>query len=230
LVIGIGHRVVHGGVEFSKPILLNGDIIERLAALKPLAPMHQPHNLACIDAAITTFPDAIQVTCFDTGFHRGQPWVNDTFAIPKRFYQQGVRRYGFHGLSYDYISGELARNHSAIANAKVVVAHLGNGASMCALENGKSVGSTMGFSALDGLPMGTRCGQLDPGVILYLLDQGRSSAQISRILYKESGLKGLSGLSSDMHELLASELKTLPKRFNTMSLEYNAKSAQWRRF
>jgi acetate kinase len=210
-VIGVGHRVVHGGVEFAQPVLLSDDIIERLSALKPLAPLHQPHNLACIHAAIATFPDAVQVACFDTGFHRGQPWVNDTFAIPKRFYQQGVRRYGFHGLSYDYISGELARNHSDIAKAKVVVAHLGNGASMCALDNGKSVGSTMGFSALDGLPMGTRCGQLDPGVILYLLDQGRSSDEISRILYKESGLKGLSGLSSDMRELLASDLEDASK-------------------
>ena len=153
----------------------------------------------------------MQVACFDTGFHRGQPWVNDTFAIPKRFYQQGVRRYGFHGLSYDYISSELNRSHPDIANAKVVIAHLGNGASMCAVVNGKSVGSTMGFSALDGLPMGTRCGQLDPGVILYLMDQGRSSAEISRILYKESGMKGLSGLTSDMRELLASELEDASK-------------------
>ena len=210
-VIGVGHRVVHGGVEFDQPVRLNEGIIERLTAPKQLAPLHQPHNLACIHAATATFPDAMQVACFDTGFHRGQPWVNDTFAIPKRFYQQGVRRYGFHGLSYDYISSELNRSHPDIANAKVVIAHLGNGASMCAVVNGKSVGSTMGFSALDGLPMGTRCGQLDPGVILYLMDQGRSSAEISRILYKESGMKGLSGLTSDMRELLASELEDASK-------------------
>jgi acetate kinase len=206
-VCGVGHRVVHGGVEFDQPVLLSEGIIERLTALTPLAPLHQPHNLACVNASIATFPEAIQVACFDTGFHRGQPWVNDTFAIPKRFYQQGVRRYGFHGLSYDYINSELARSHADIANAKVVVAHLGNGASMCAIDNGKSVGSTMGFSVLDGLPMGTRCGQLDPGVILYLMDQGYSSAEISRILYQESGMKGLSGLTSDMRELLASELE-----------------------
>ncbi len=205
-VVGVGHRVVHGGVEFDKPVVLNEDVIERLQALTPLAPLHQPHNLACIHAAISTFPQAEQVACFDTAFHRGHPWVNDTFALPKRFYEQGVRRYGFHGLSYDYISSELARNHDDLANSKIVVAHLGNGASMCAIDRGKSVGSTMGFSALDGLPMGTRCGQLDPGVILYLMDQGHSSSEISRILYKESGIKGLSGITSDMRELLASDV------------------------
>ncbi len=204
-VTGVGHRVVHGGVEFDKPCLLNDEIMERLSALIPLAPLHQPHNLACARAAIDTFPDAIQVACFDTAFHRGHPWVNDTFALPKRFYEQGVRRYGFQGLSYDYISATIAEQHPDFADAKVVVAHLGNGASMCALNNGKSIGSSMGFSALDGLPMGTRCGQLDPGVLLYLMDQGHSSEQISRILYKESGLKGLSGITSDMRELLASD-------------------------
>lgn len=204
-LIGVGHRVVHGGVEFDKPVLLNEDVIERLNALTPLAPLHQPHNLACIHAAIATFPQAEQIACFDTAFHRGHPWVNDTFALPKRFYEQGVRRYGFHGLSYDYISSELVRSHRALANSKIVVAHLGNGASMCAINQGKSVGSTMGFSALDGLPMGTRCGQLDPGVLLYLMDQGHSSSEISRILYKESGIKGLSGMTSDMRELLASD-------------------------
>jgi len=180
------------------------DTMERLTALIPLAPLHQPHNLACVRAAIDTFPNAIQVACFDTAFHRGHPWVNDTFAIPRRFYEQGVRRYGFHGLSYDYISDTLEKEHPEFAESKVIVAHLGNGASMCALNRGKSIGSTMGFSALDGLPMGTRCGQLDPGVLLYLMDQGHSSEEISRILYKESGMKGLSGISSDMRELLAS--------------------------
>ncbi len=204
-VIGVGHRVVHGGAEFDQPVVLNKDVIERLTALTPLAPLHQPNNLACIHAAIATFPEAVQIACFDTAFHRGQPWVNDTFAIPKRFYDKGVRRYGFHGLSYDYISNTLDQSYPAISESKIIVAHLGNGASMCAIDKGKSVGSTMGFSALDGLPMGTRCGQLDPGVLLYFMDQGRSSAEISRILYKESGMKGLSGMSSDMRELLASE-------------------------
>lgn len=203
-VIGVGHRVVHGGVEFAEPCLITSDVLERLTALIPLAPLHQPHNLACVKAALDTFPNAVQVACFDTAFHRGHPWVNDTFALPKRFYDKGVRRYGFHGLSYDYISSTIEQQHPEFANAKVVVAHLGNGASMCALNNGKSIGSTMGFSALDGLPMGTRCGQLDPGVLLYLMDQGHSSEEISRILYKESGLKGLSGITSDMRELLAS--------------------------
>lgn len=203
-VVGVGHRVVHGGVEFAKPCIITDDILERLTALTPLAPLHQPHNIACVRAALETFPDALQVACFDTAFHRGHPWVNDTFALPKRFYEQGVRRYGFHGLSYDYISSTIEQQHPEFADAKVVVAHLGNGASMCALNNGKSIGSTMGFSALDGLPMGTRCGQLDPGVLLYLMDQGHSSEEISRILYKESGLKGLSGITSDMRELLAS--------------------------
>jgi len=210
-VIGVGHRVVHGGAEFDQPVVLTEDVIERLTALTSLAPLHQPHNLACIHAAITTFPQAVQVACFDTAFHRGQAWVNDTFAIPKRFYDKGVRRYGFHGLSYDFISSELSRSHPEIANSKVIVAHLGNGASMCAIDNGKSVGSTMGFSALDGLPMGTRCGQLDPGVLLYLMDQGHSSSEISRILYKESGLKGLSGITSDMRELLLSEVEDAKK-------------------
>lgn len=210
-VIGVGHRVVHGGVEFDKPVLLTEDVIERLTALTPLAPLHQPHNLACIHAAISTFPYAAQIACFDTAFHRGHPWVNDTFAIPKRFYDQGVRRYGFHGLSYDFISSELVRSHPDIANSKVIIAHLGNGASMCAVDKSKSVGSTMGFSALDGLPMGTRCGQLDPGVLLYLMDQGHSNAEISRILYKESGLKGLSGITSDMRELLDSDVEDAQK-------------------
>jgi len=182
-----------------------------LTALTPLAPLHQPHNLACIHAAIATFPHAVQIACFDTAFHRGQPWVNDTFAIPKKFYQKGVRRYGFHGLSYDFISNELDLTHPDISDSKVIIAHLGNGASMCAIDKGKSVGSTMGFSALDGLPMGTRCGQLDPGVLLYFMDQGRSSAEISRILYKESGMKGLSGITSDMRELLSSDAEDAKK-------------------
>jgi acetate kinase len=210
-VVGVGHRVVHGGAEFSSAVVLDDDVLERLTALTPLAPLHQPHNLACIHAAITTFPDAAQIACFDTAFHRGHSWVNDTFAIPKRFYEKGVRRYGFHGLSYDFISSELERNHPNIANSKVVVAHLGNGASMCALDSGESVGSTMGFSALDGLPMGTRCGQLDPGVLLYLMELGHTSAEISRILYKESGLKGLSGFTSDMRELLTSDVEDAHK-------------------
>jgi acetate kinase len=204
-VVGVGHRVVHGGVEFVEPIILNDENIERLSALIPLAPLHQPHNLASVEAARKAFPKAIQVACFDTAFHRGQPWVNDVFAIPRDFYDEGVRRYGFHGLSYDYITTELKEQWPELLKAKVIVAHLGNGASICAVQNGKSRGSTMGFSPLDGLPMGTRCGQLDPGVLLYLMDKGLSPKEIGGILYEESGLKGLSGISSDMRTLLESK-------------------------
>ena len=204
-VVGVGHRVVHGGVEFDQPVLLNDENIKHLSALIPLAPLHQPHNLAAVEAARKAFPKAIQVACFDTAFHRDQPWVNDVFAIPRHFYDEGVRRYGFHGLSYDYITTELKEQWPELLKSKVIIAHLGNGASMCAVQNGKSRGSTMGFSPLDGLPMGTRCGQLDPGVLLYLMDKGLSPKEIGGILYQQSGLKGLSGISSDMRTLLKSE-------------------------
>lgn len=204
-VVGVGHRVVHGGKTFGAPTRLSAEVIEQLAALVPLAPLHQPNNLAGLRAAQSTFPDAVQVGCFDTGFHKGHPFVNDAFGLPRKYYDQGVRRYGFHGLSYDYITSVLHRDWPDLAKGRVVIAHLGNGASMCALKQGRSVGSTMGFSALDGLPMGTRCGQLDPGVLLYLMDQGMGSSEISHMLYRESGLKGLSGVSHDMRTLLASD-------------------------
>ncbi len=204
-IVGVGHRIVHGGTEFDAPARLTPDVLQRLAALAPLAPLHQPHNLSMVDTALAAFPDALQIGCFDTAFHRGHPWVNDTFALPRRFYDEGVRRYGFHGLSYDYISGVLARDWPALHAGRVVVAHLGNGASMCAIRGGKSIGSTMGLSALDGLPMGTRCGQLDPGAVLYLMDRGLSASQIKTMLYEESGLKGLSGISHDMRTLLGSD-------------------------
>jgi acetate kinase len=184
--------------------VIDAPLREELQALIPLAPLHQPHNLAAVDAATARFPKAVQVACFDTAFHRGHPFVNDTFALPRRFYAEGVRRYGFHGLSYDYISGCLARDHPALHAGRVVVAHLGNGASMCAIRGGRSIGSTMGFTALDGLPMGTRSGQIDPGVLLYLLDQGWDAAGLTRLLYHESGLRGLSGISGDMRDLLNS--------------------------
>lgn len=204
-VAGVGHRIVHGGVDFVAPRVLDEATLARLRALTSLAPLHQPHNLAAVAAARNAFPDALQLGCFDTAFHRGHPWVNDTFALPRRYYDRGVRRYGFHGLSYQYTTGELERLAPELARGRVVIAHLGNGASMCAIHHGQSVASTMGFSALDGLPMGTRCGQLDPGVLLYLLDQERlSTAQLADLLYRESGLKGLSGLSHDMRELEAS--------------------------
>ena len=165
---------------------------------------HQPHNLAGIRAAKAAYPGVPQVACFDTAFHRTNPRVSDSFALPRALYDEGVRRYGFHGLSYAYIAGELARRAPHLAGGRVIVAHLGNGASMCALLNGRSMASTMGFTALDGLPMGTRCGQVDPGVLLYLMDQkGMTAAQISDLLYRQSGLLGLSGLSNDMRTLEA---------------------------
>ena len=204
-VAGVGHRIVHGGKTFAAPVRLDPGVMAQLEALVPLAPLHQPHNLAAVRAAMAAFPEAVQIGCFDTAFHKGHPFVNDAFALPRRFYDQGVRRYGFHGVSYDYITGVLRRDWPELAAGKVVIAHLGNGASMCAVAAGRSMGSTMGFSALDGLPMGTRCGQLDPGVLLYLMDQGYGRTEIAHMLYNESGLKGLSEISHDMRTLLASD-------------------------
>lgn len=207
-VAGVGHRIVHGGTAFAAPVELDDDVLAQLSALTPLAPLHQPHNLAAVDAARAAFPDAVQVGCFDTAFHHGHPFVNDTFAIPRRFYDEGVRRYGFHGLSYDYLTGRLREDWPHLAAGRVVIAHLGNGASMCAIRNGRSVASTMGFTALDGLPMGTRSGQLDPGVLLYLLDKGMSPSELTAMLYRDSGLLGLSGISHDMRTLLDSDADT----------------------
>ncbi|MFK8032567.1 MAG: acetate/propionate family kinase [Hyphomicrobiales bacterium] len=205
-ISGIGHRIAHGGIDFTHPVELTDTALAKLQVLAPLAPLHQPHNLKVVAAAKEAFPEAKQIGCFDTSFHRGHPWVNDTFGLPRKYYEKGVRRYGFHGLSYDYITSELEHLEPDLAKGRVVIAHLGNGASMCAVKSGSSIASTMGFSALDGLPMGTRCGQLDPGVLLYLMDQENMSAdQISDLLYKESGLKGLSGMSNDMRALTASE-------------------------
>ena len=198
----VGHRVVHGGPDHAAPLVLDAAAIAALDRLVPLAPLHQPHNLAGVCAARGAFPEAVQIACFDTAFHRSHPWVADTYALPQRFYDAGVRRYGFHGLSYEYVAGKLAAIAPGEAAGRVVIAHLGNGASMCALKGGRSVGSTMGFTALDGLPMGTRCGQLDPGVVLYLMaEKAMTAAEIETLLYRESGLKGLSGLSHDMRTL-----------------------------
>ncbi len=204
-IAAVGHRVVHGGPDIDGPRVLTAELVAYLDTLSPLAPLHQPHNLSGVRAALAAFPDAVQVAAFDTAFHRGHPWVNDTFALPRRFYDEGVRRYGFHGLSYDYITGKLASQHPDLAGARVIVAHLGNGASLCAIREGRSIASTMGFSALDGMPMGTRVGQLDPGVVLHLMGQGMTAEEITTLLYKESGLKGLSGISHDMRRLLASD-------------------------
>ena len=189
----------------SIPCSINADALAKLKRLIPLAPLHQPHNVAGIEAAMKAFPSTPQVACFDTAFHRSHPFVSDTFALPRSYYDEGVRRYGFHGLSYEYICKKLRAIAPQVAREDVVIAHLGNGASMCAVHDGRSIASTMGFTALDGLPMGTRCGQLDPGVLLYLMVEKKMGAEeISDLLYKNSGLKGMSGISQDMRELEAS--------------------------
>lgn len=204
-VIAVGHRVVHGGIWFDSPVVVTPDVMRKLRELEPLAPLHQPHNLAGIKAAQVAFSGAVHVACFDTAFHCHQPFVKDCFALPRKYYDQGVRRYGSHGLSYEFIAHHLQADYPLQASGRVVVAHLGNGASMCAMLNGHSIASTMGFSALDGLPMGTRCGQLDPGVLLYFLQQGMTEPALSEMLYKESGLKGISGISNDMRQLEQSD-------------------------
>jgi acetate kinase len=201
----IGHRVVHGGPEYAEPVLVNAETIDRLARYVPLAPLHQPNNLAPIRTILELRPELPQVACFDTAFHRGHGPLADHFAIPEELYAEGVRRYGFHGLSYEYIADRLPQVAPELAHGRVIVAHLGSGASMCALAGGRSVESTLGFTALDGLPMGTRPGQIDPGVVLYLLtEKGMDAGAAQRFLYNECGLKGLSGISNDMRELEAS--------------------------
>ena len=201
----IGHRVVHGGPDYSSPTIVTPAVVDRLERFATLAPLHQPNNLAPIRAILERQPNVLQVACFDTAFHRGHPEVADRFAIPEQLYSEGVRRYGFHGLSYEYIERRLREIAPELVQGRVVVAHLGSGASMCALQGGKSLESTMGFTALDGLPMGTRPGQLDAGVILYLMSEKDMSAKaIERFLYNDCGLAGLSGVSNDVRELLVS--------------------------
>ncbi|WP_324763632.1 acetate/propionate family kinase (plasmid) [Sinorhizobium meliloti] len=200
----IGHRVVHGGPDYVRPVLIDTTVLDRLSSYQDLAPLHQPNNLAPIRLAMEIKPDVPQVACFDTAFHRGRAEHTDCYALPRAFYEQGVRRYGFHGISYEYIAGRLREVAPEVARGRVIVAHLGSGASMCALDDGRSVETTMGFTALDGLPMGTRPGQLDPGVVLHLL-RDMSAQAVSDLLYHRSGLKGLSGISNDMRELLESE-------------------------
>lgn len=201
----VGHRVVHGGPHYDQPVIVDQSVLSRLEQYNSLAPLHQPNNLAPIRLLLTRRPELIQVACFDTAFHRTHSAVADHYAIPERYYAEGVRRYGFHGLSYEYIAGRLRDIAPDIAKGRVIVAHLGSGASMCALADGKSVESTMGFTALDGLPMGTRPGQIDPGVLLYLMNEkGMTPDAVQNLLYRESGLKGLSGISNDMRELESS--------------------------
>lgn len=206
-VHAVSHRIVHGGADLAEPVVIDADIEARLEALTPLAPLHQPHNLAAMRAARAVFPDALQVACFDTGFHRGHDFIHETFALPRRYFDAGVRRYGFHGLSYEYLGDALAR-HAPDPPRRVVLAHLGAGASLCAVHDGRSVDTTMGFSALDGLPMATRSGSIDPGVLLHLMtEEGLDADALSQLLYRDSGLKALSGLSGDMRVLQASQAK-----------------------
>jgi acetate kinase len=202
----VGHRVVHGGMEFSRPVRLDREVLGALEKLVPLAPLHQPHNLAPIRLLLERQPGLPQVACFDTGFHATNPDLARRFALPAELHDAGVRRYGFHGLSYEYIASVLPAHDPRAAAGRTIVCHLGNGSSLCALEAGKSIASTMGFTALDGLPMGTRSGALDPGVVLYLMDErGMDARGIERLLYHQSGLLGVSGLSGDMRKLLGSE-------------------------
>lgn len=205
LPVAIGHRVVHGGPNFSEPVIVNEAIVNKLEQLTPLAPLHQPNNLRPIRVVLERQPHLLQVACFDTAFHRGHPEVADRYALPEPYYAAGVRRYGFHGLSYEYIAGQLRAQAPELAKGRVVVAHLGSGASMCAISEGRSIESTMGFTALDGLAMGTRPGQLDAGVVLYLVgEKGMSAQAVEHLLYHDCGLKGLSGISNDVRELIAS--------------------------
>ncbi len=203
-VIALGHRVVHGGPELAEPVLIDLGVMAELQELVPLAPLHQPHNLAGIAAAAKRFRGVPQVACFDTAFHRTQAWEAETFALPPRFYDAGIRRYGFHGLSYEYIARSLAAEDPVLGAGRLVVAHLGNGASLCAIAGGKSRSSTMGFTALDGIPMGTRSGQIDPGAVLHMIDSmGMTTQEVTRLLYNECGLKGMSGVSQDVRQIEA---------------------------
>ena len=203
-LIAVGHRVVHGGPEYDRPVVVDPAVVANLERYVSLAPLHQPNNLAPIRTLLAARPGLLQVACFDTAFHRSHSHVVDHFALPEALYAEGVRRYGFHGLSYEYVAEHLREIAPAVAIGRVIVAHLGSGTSMCALAKGRSVESTMGFTALDGIPMGTRPGQIDPGVVLYLLtEKGMSPGAVQDLLYRDSGLKGLSGISNDMRDLEA---------------------------
>ena len=205
-IVAAGHRVVHGGEVFSAPTRIDAEVLDRLTAFVPLAPLHQPHNLRAIRSLAELMPSVPQVACFDTAFHRSQPRLAQLFALPRALTDEGIKRYGFHGQSYEYVSRQLPGLIGERANGAVVIAHLGNGSSMCALRDGRSVASSMGFTAVDGLMMGTRTGSLDPGVLLYLMEQkGMDLESLTALLYKQSGLLGVSGISQDMRELLESD-------------------------
>ena len=204
--LAVGHRVVHGGPDYARPVLIDPAVVARLERFTSLAPLHQPYNLAPIRSLLSNLPALPQVACFDTAFHRDHDALADHYAIPHHLHTEGIRRYGFHGLSYEYVAKTLPQAAPEIADGRVIVAHLGSGASMCALKGGRSVESTMGFTALDGLAMGTRPGQIDPGVLLYLMsEKGMSAAKVQDFLYRDCGLKGLSGVSNDMRELETSD-------------------------
>ncbi|MFL6724127.1 MAG: acetate/propionate family kinase [Sphingomicrobium sp.] len=205
-VKGVGHRVVHGGTNFTGPVEVTAEIIAELEKLSPLAPLHQPHNLGPIKAIAQNRPDVRQVACFDTAFHQSQPHLAQAYALPRELSDSGIRRYGFHGLSYEYVSGRLAEISSDHGGKRIVIAHLGNGASLCAVHEGRSVATTMGFTAVEGLVMGTRCGSIDPGVLIYLMDEhGMDARALESLIYKKSGLLGVSGISSDMRSLRGSD-------------------------
>jgi len=210
--IAVGHRVVHGGAIFSSPVIIDAGVFTQLQSLVPLAPLHQPHNLAAIETLNRIGSDLLQVACFDTAFHRSMPAVAQRFALPRVLTAEGVRPYGFHGLSYEYIASALPDDEKSAADNRVVVAHLGHGASLCAMNGGRSVATTMSFTPLDGLPMATRCGTLDPGVLLYLMtEKSMTLDAVADLLHNESGLLGISGISGDMRELLAVVISR-PKR------------------
>jgi acetate kinase len=205
-VKGVGHRVVHGGTRFTGPVEISADVIAEMEQLTPLAPLHQPHNLGPIKAIAEARPDIRQIACFDTAFHQTQPHLAQAFALPRDLTDEGVRRYGFHGLSYEYVSGRLREVAPEHADRRIIIAHLGNGASLCAIHHGRSVATTMGFTAVEGLMMGTRCGSIDPGVLIYLMDEkGMDARALEALVYKKSGLLGVSGISSDMRSLRASD-------------------------
>ncbi len=205
-LVGVGHRVVHGGLDYTQPVRLDAKVLAILEKFIPLAPLHQPHNLAPIRIMLERRPELPQVACFDTSFHRSNPEIAQMFALPAELHEAGVRRYGFHGLSYEYIASVLPKYDTKASGGRCIVLHLGNGASMCAIKGSRSVASTMGFTAVEGLPMGTRSGSLDPGVVLFLMDmRGMDARAIEKLLYNQSGLLGVSGISSDMRTLLSSD-------------------------